>query len=160
MTTRQNIHHHEGKKYLRVIHPASTDVSRKELGMDPILVDVYEVLKAFDVQCPATQHAIKKLLAAGLRAKGIRLQDLEGAMAALNRAIDLEERSVEEDGRTQKLALDSRDSISFVAGASLCFEGVEKGDVLEVIEVDGSSIALKAISKSRIPMPQRQLGDK
>ena len=71
---------HEGKKYLRNI--------RSPLG-SIIQVDVYAVLKAFNVTCPATAHAIKKLLCAGQRGKGKVLDDLIGAKAALCRAIEL-----------------------------------------------------------------------
>ena len=55
------------------------------------LVDVYDVLTAFNVTCPATAHAVKKLLCAGRRGGGKnRLQDLAEAQQALVRAIDLE----------------------------------------------------------------------
>jgi len=83
---RQSIQNHEGRKYLRTIHPA-----KKGEGPISIEVDVYGVLKAFNVTCPALAHCIKKLLACGERGKGNRMADLKGAMAALNRAIDLEE---------------------------------------------------------------------
>lgn len=73
---------HEGKKYLRLIHPANGDGR-------PIYVDVYSVLVAFGVTCPATAHALKKLLAAGQRGKGDKKADLVGAIAAINRAVDL-----------------------------------------------------------------------
>lgn len=85
---RQTIKEHEGKKYLRPIYGALKEGAWQADGS--LLVDVYEVLVAYDVQCPATAHAIKKLLCAGLRQKGDRLADLNGAMAALNRAIDME----------------------------------------------------------------------
>jgi len=48
---------HSGNKYLR------------EIQLRDGKVDVYAVPKAFDVRCPARQHAIKKLLCAGIRAK-------------------------------------------------------------------------------------------
>lgn len=76
------IDQHGGKKYLRAIRPA-------DARAPVIMVDVYAVLKAFDVRCPATAHAIKKLLCAGLRDKGSREDDLKGAMDALWRAIEL-----------------------------------------------------------------------
>lgn len=41
-----------------------------------LTVDVYNVLVAYRVECPARQHAIKKLLCAGLRDKGTEAQDL------------------------------------------------------------------------------------
>ena len=52
-------------------------------------VDVYDVLVAFNVTCPATQHAIKKLLCAGKRgAKGTH-QDLDEAIQAIERAKEI-----------------------------------------------------------------------
>lgn len=74
---------HEGNKYLRLIHPADG------IG-EPIRVDVYAVLSAFGVTCPARQHAIKKLLCAGLRGKGDESSDLDGALAAVSRAIEMQ----------------------------------------------------------------------
>lgn len=84
---------HEGQKYLRTIHDA---IDRTKT----VKVDVYEVLKAFNVTCPARQHCIKKLLCAGIRGKGSQLEDLNGAEAALCRAIDFqayEERKTAEE---------------------------------------------------------------
>jgi len=52
-------------------------------------VDVYAVLDAFNVTCPARQHAIKKLLCAGLRGKGGVKQDLSEASDAVTRAIEM-----------------------------------------------------------------------
>ena len=56
-----------------------------------VTADVYDVLLAFDVTNPATQHAAKKLLCAGLRGKGDTLQDLREAIQAIERAIQIEE---------------------------------------------------------------------
>ena len=69
-----------GSKYLRKIHCI---IDGK--------VDVYAVLDAFEVTCPARQHAIKKLLCTGIRGKGDVLQDLCEAMDAIKRAIQLYE---------------------------------------------------------------------
>ncbi len=52
-------------------------------------VDVYAVLDAFNVTCPARQHAVKKLLCAGLRGKGDTKQDLREAADAIQRAIQM-----------------------------------------------------------------------
>jgi len=52
-------------------------------------VDVYDVLVAWNVTCPATQHAIKKLLMPGQRGSKDKLQDLEEAGQAIERAIEL-----------------------------------------------------------------------
>jgi len=62
-------------KYVRTIH-----------GVE---VDVYDVLVAWNVTCPATQHAIKKLLMPGQRGSKDKLQDLEEAKQAIERAIEL-----------------------------------------------------------------------
>lgn len=67
-----------GKKYLRKIQT-------NEAGE----VDVYAVLLAFNVTCPARQHAIKKLLCAGLRGKNDVTNDLKEARDAIERAIEL-----------------------------------------------------------------------
>lgn len=52
-------------------------------------IDVYDVLNAFAVTCPATQHAIKKLLMPGKRGHKNELGDLLEARASVDRAIDL-----------------------------------------------------------------------
>ncbi|MCK2097252.1 hypothetical protein [Thauera aromatica] len=69
-----------GRKYLRAV-PCSI------LGR----VDVYAVIDAFGVACPARQHAVKKLLCSGLRGKGDALQDLREARDAVDRAIQMQE---------------------------------------------------------------------
>jgi len=53
-------------------------------------IDVYDVLKAFNVVNPATQHAIKKLLASGQRGYKDVVQDLKEARDSITRAIELE----------------------------------------------------------------------
>lgn len=65
-----------GSKYLRDV---VCDVAGK--------VDVYAVIDAFNVTCPARQHAIKKLLCSGIRGKGDVMQDLNEARDAVDRAI-------------------------------------------------------------------------
>lgn len=71
---------HSGSKYLRNCVCA---ISGK--------IDVYAVLEAFDVVCPARQHAIKKLLCSGIRGKGDTLQDLREARDAIERAIQMQQ---------------------------------------------------------------------
>lgn len=73
-----------GSKYLRTIH------SVEEMNGTAV-VDVYSVLEAFAVACPARQHAIKKLLCAGIRGKGDSIQDLAEARYSIERAIVLEQ---------------------------------------------------------------------
>ena len=53
-------------------------------------IDVYDVLKAFNVTNPATAHAVKKLLASGKRGYKDVIQDLEEAKASISRAVELE----------------------------------------------------------------------
>lgn len=53
-------------------------------------VDVYDVLDAYDVTCPAIGHAIKKLLMPGQRGNKSKLDDLREALLAVERAIQLE----------------------------------------------------------------------
>jgi hypothetical protein len=70
---------HSGSKYLRDVQLVGGKI------------DVYAVLVAFGVACPARQHAIKKLLCAGLRGKGDELQDLRESIDAVRRAIEIKE---------------------------------------------------------------------
>jgi hypothetical protein len=58
-----------------------------------VTVDVYDVLLAFNVQCPAMQHAIKKMLCAGLRGVKDDTQDKREAIASIERSIELQEDS-------------------------------------------------------------------
>jgi ABC-type glycerol-3-phosphate transport system substrate-binding protein len=74
-----------GSKYLRKIYYLLHDGC----------ADVYAVLVAFNVTCPARAHAIKKLLMSGLRGKGDVKQDLTEARDAVDRAIQLEEKNNE-----------------------------------------------------------------
>lgn len=68
-----------GSKYLRKIVGATPDGR----------MDVYAVLATFGVTCPARQHAVKKLLCAGLRGKGDEAQDIKEAGDAVARALQL-----------------------------------------------------------------------
>jgi hypothetical protein len=60
----------------------------KRIGKE--VVDVYDVLMAFNVINPATQHAIKKLLMPGNRGHKDKLTDLKEAYQSIARAIELE----------------------------------------------------------------------
>ena len=55
-------------------------------------VDVYRVLKLFDPQDPSTAlgHAVKKILLPGSRGSKGRRQDIEEAIASLQRYLELE----------------------------------------------------------------------
>ena len=56
-------------------------------------IDVYDVLHAYNVTNPATQHAVKKLLQPGNRGHKDTLTDLREALASIQRAIQIEEQS-------------------------------------------------------------------
>src|SRR5690348_3309061 len=87
---RASINEHEGKKYLRWIYPADPSS-----GDGPIQIDIYCVLKALGEPPGPIAHTVKKLLCGGQRGKGDYKDDLIGALAAINRAIDqLEEGDV------------------------------------------------------------------
>lgn len=78
----KTIDQHEGSKYKKRI----IDVN----GERSCYVDVYAVLEAFGVTCPARAHAVKKLLCCGSRGKGGELDDLLGVEAAVSRAIEIQ----------------------------------------------------------------------
>jgi len=80
-----SIKDHSGNKYIRTIQGRFKD--------DPdTRVDVYCVVDAFEVEAGPIDHAIKKLLCAGLRGKGDKMQDLVESRDAISRAIEMEER--------------------------------------------------------------------
>lgn len=56
----------------------------------PIDCDVYDVLEAFGVTCPAIQHAVKKLLCTGQRGHKDRMTDLQEAEVSIRRAQQLQ----------------------------------------------------------------------
>lgn len=56
-----------------------------------VWVDIYDVLKAFNVTNPATAHAIKKLLAPGQRGIKSTDQDLLEAIQSIERAREIEQ---------------------------------------------------------------------
>lgn len=88
----KSIDEHEGKKYLKNIYAVKLhhfgDEGRNSVPF--FAVDIYAVLEAFKVTCPARAHAIKKLLCCGQRGKGDELADLLGVEAAVARAIELQ----------------------------------------------------------------------
>ena len=82
-------------------------------------IDVYDVLNAFAVTCPATQHAIKKLLMPGKRGHKSELGDLLEARASVDLAIDLAcERHAIEDASSDSAKAKQLDAI-FSQGTAL-----------------------------------------
>lgn len=55
-----------------------------------VVVDVYDILRAYGVTCPAVAHAVKKLLLPGQRGAKSVMEDLEEANRSIERAIELE----------------------------------------------------------------------
>lgn len=76
---------HSGNKYHRPIPGAGSSKG------ESILVDVYSVIEAFGVQEPGMQQAIKKILCARIRGKGDRRQDIQEAIDALTRQLEIED---------------------------------------------------------------------
>lgn len=60
-----------------------------------VTVDVYDVLKAFEVTCPALQHLIKKALCAGLRGHKDATQDLQDIIDSAIRAKELHDENMD-----------------------------------------------------------------
>lgn len=71
--------------------PAATSDSKYNRPCNGITIDVYDILKAFNVTCPALQHLIKKALAVGQRGHKDASEDLKDILASAKRAIELSE---------------------------------------------------------------------
>jgi hypothetical protein len=63
--------------------------SKYQVDCKGVTIDVYDVLKAFNVVNPATQHAIKKLLKGGERGFKDVNKDYQEAIESIERAIEL-----------------------------------------------------------------------
>lgn len=70
-------------------------MSKYDRRVKDTTIDVYDVLKAFNVTCPALQHLIKKALCAGLRGHKDREQDLEEVLQSAQRAIQLHREDID-----------------------------------------------------------------
>lgn len=71
--------------------PVAINDSKYNRPCKGISIDVYDVLKAFNVTCPALQHLIKKALAVGQRGHKDASEDLKDILASAKRAIELSE---------------------------------------------------------------------
>lgn len=71
--------------------PMAINDSKYNRPCKGITIDVYDVLKAFNVTCPALQHLIKKALAVGQRGHKGASEDLKDILASAKRAIELSE---------------------------------------------------------------------
>ena len=88
-----------GKKYWRTIH----SIPKGDGTHDSCVIDTYCIGNAYEVTCMARQHALKKLLCAGLRGKGDELADLIEAGEALQRSIDEVRRKYEEEKKQKSV---------------------------------------------------------
>lgn len=96
-----NVHEYNGSECQSVIIaqrepvtnavPVATNDSKYNRPCKGITIDVYDVLKAFNVTCPALQHLIKKALAVGQRGHKDASEDLKDILASAKRAIELSE---------------------------------------------------------------------
>jgi hypothetical protein len=78
------------KEFATIINPATkNELSKYHVECKGITIDVYDVLKAFNVVNPATQHAIKKLLKGGERGFKDVNKDYQEAIESIERAIEL-----------------------------------------------------------------------
>ena len=74
-----------GSKYKRTI----CQTLPEGIAGASVIVDIYDILRAWDVTCPAIQHAVKKLLQPGQRGSKSAVQDLREAIGSIERAIQL-----------------------------------------------------------------------
>ena len=74
-----------GSKYKRILRQTLPEGHAGAF----VVVDVYDVLRAWDVRDPAIQHAIKKLLQPGQRGSKSAAQDLREAIGSIERSIQL-----------------------------------------------------------------------
>jgi hypothetical protein len=68
---------------------SKNQLSKYHVPCKGVTIDVYDVLKAFNVVNPATQHAIKKLLKGGERGFKDVNKDYQEAIESIERAIEL-----------------------------------------------------------------------
>lgn len=68
---------------------AKEDSKKYHREIKGVVVDIYDVLQGFDIACPATQHAVKKILCAGSRGVKNSNQDIDEAIWSLQRAKEL-----------------------------------------------------------------------
>lgn len=79
--------------------------NREIIGLDGTVttVDCYRVLDAFNVTDPATQHAIKKMLCAGLRGHKDYLTDIDDSIESLKKAKELYCQRVIDNAKSDKI---------------------------------------------------------
>jgi hypothetical protein len=73
-------------RYMRTIKIIEVEPSEHKQIIE-VKVDFYDVIDAFKTDCPAMDHAAKKILAAGKRGYKDTLQDKNEAIQSINRSI-------------------------------------------------------------------------
>lgn len=73
------------------VYSPPVKVNKYEKRIKNTTVDVYDVLVAYEVTCPAMQHAIKKCLMSGKRGYKNTKQDKREAIQSIERSIELGE---------------------------------------------------------------------
>lgn len=73
------------------VYEAPKTINKYEKRVKNTLIDVYDVLVAFNVACPAMQHAIKKCLMSGQRGHKDVNQDKREAIQSIERSIELDD---------------------------------------------------------------------
>lgn len=77
----------------KVDGPQVTSTNKYSRQCKGVIIDVYDVINAWDVTNPALQHLIKKALQAGQRGHKDRDENLHDILASAKRAIELEEQA-------------------------------------------------------------------
>jgi hypothetical protein len=76
-------------RYMRTIKIIEVEPSEHK-QIIKVKVDFYDVIDAFKTDCPAMDHAAKKILAAGKRGYKDALQDKNEAIQSINRSIAMQ----------------------------------------------------------------------
>lgn len=79
-------------------YPSSASYNAKNNNNNPYIVDIskynkldiYRILKLYEVSDPCLQHSIKKLLCAGKRGVKNQTQDINEAMQSLQRFLEMQ----------------------------------------------------------------------
>lgn len=92
---------HSGDKYKRPVRDVEGRMcfvwNSETSTFEQAFIDVYSVQAAFNVVRPGFQHAIKKLLCAGIRGKGDLIQDSEEAVDAAIREVKTIKQEAEDE---------------------------------------------------------------
>lgn len=108
-----------------------------------VTVDVYAVLVAFDVTCPAIAHAVKKLLAPGQRGHKDKGQDLREAVQSIERAAQMVvgEKSMTNHILPAHLTVENTSKIG--TRVAVFLDGVEQKNVIEAHTGEGWLVRCK-----------------